>query len=192
MINEILGDVPASPGGDANCNGATSETADEFVELLNVSMNALLLGGVTIWDDNAFTNPTQSTKYTFASGFVLGPGEAVTVFASAPGTVTSSPWCLTATAGRIGDSVALGNSAGFGLSNAGDTVHLTAGPLASSLKLHAVTYPATGVANQSYARSPDGTGTFAAYLGIPGHATDRAMAPGSLVTGYPFALASAP
>jgi hypothetical protein len=81
-IVEVLYDVRA----DANCDG-TIDAGDQFVEIANVTTEARSLDGVVV----------AGAAGTFAripDETVLGPGEVLVLFGSAPGAVTSAgPWC---------------------------------------------------------------------------------------------------
>jgi len=46
VINEILADPPAGVFGDANGDGVTSSSQDEFVELLNTGNSAINLSWI--------------------------------------------------------------------------------------------------------------------------------------------------
>lgn len=72
VLNEIHAD-PHLTEGDANGDGVVSSDGDEFVELVNVTGNALALGGVTISD-------ALAVRYTFPDAEVLAPGCAVVVY----------------------------------------------------------------------------------------------------------------
>src|SRR6185369_8542101 len=50
IINEYLADPPAGPPGDANGDGITNSTQDEFVELVNNGTSPVDIGGFTISD----------------------------------------------------------------------------------------------------------------------------------------------
>ncbi|HEU4388260.1 MAG TPA: lamin tail domain-containing protein, partial [Blastocatellia bacterium] len=73
VINEFLADPPTGSAGDANGDGVTNATQDEFVELVNAGSTPLAVGGFTISD-------ATSVRFTFPSGKVIPPGEAAVVF----------------------------------------------------------------------------------------------------------------
>ena len=129
FINEVLANEPGS------------DTAGEFVELVNSGGTAVDLSGWTISDATA-------VRHVFASGTVLGAGRAIVVFAGA-------------SAIPAGLSNAIASSTGsFVLGNSGDTVKL-ASPAGL---VDSVTYTSalSGTDGVSMNRSPDGsaTGTF--------------------------------
>jgi hypothetical protein len=80
-IEEVLYDVRA----DANCDGAV-DAGDQFVEIANVTYGARSLDGVVV----------AGRSGTFAripDGTVLGPGEVLVLFGSAPGSAPAGAWC---------------------------------------------------------------------------------------------------
>jgi hypothetical protein len=185
VVNEVNYDVPTI-NGDANCDGEVGAFPDEFIELSNRSSHPVQLMGVSLWDDFGFT--TGKPRFSFPS-IVLGSGEVVVVFGGPLGSTGTAPWCKGLGPAAIGDAAAFGNPAGFNLDNAGDTVHLTAGPTGDSPSLaDPVVLPPGG--NQSLTRGPDFVGTFGKHTDLPGHAPDRKWTPGTLMTGAPFAAAS--
>ncbi len=72
VINEALMAVPAGLDGDANGDGVRDAYADEFVELVNRSDDALELEGVQVLSK-------ESVKLTFAQR-CLASGHAIVVF----------------------------------------------------------------------------------------------------------------
>jgi hypothetical protein len=185
VVNEVNYDVPTI-NGDANCDGAIDAFPDEFIELSNRSSHPVQLMGVSLWDEFGFT--TGKPRFSFPS-FVLGSGEVVVVFGGPFGSTGTAPWCKGLGPATIGDAAAFGNPAGFNLDNAGDTVHLTAGPTGDSPSLADPVVLPPG-ANQSLTRGPDFVGPFGKHTDLPGHAPDRKWTPGTLMTGAPFAAAS--
>jgi hypothetical protein len=131
--------------------------------------------------------------FTFGA-LTLGPGEVVLIFAGAPGTTGTSPWCITpvpATAGRIGDAAAFNTPGGIlSLNNTGDTISLTTTTSPTSTDLALETYGGEYDTNQSGTRSPDYTGAFIPFTTAPGRAADRTLSPGSRLTGVAFSSAN--
>jgi endonuclease/exonuclease/phosphatase family metal-dependent hydrolase len=130
IVNEILANEPGS------------NTAGEFVELVNVGTTSASIGGWTISDGTA-------VRHTFAAGTTLAAGKAVVVYGGAsaiPGTVTN------AVAASTGD---------LNLANGGDKVVLKDG---SGTVKDSFTYTSSlsGTDGVSMNRSPDAsaTGTF--------------------------------
>jgi len=126
IVNEILANEPGS------------NTAGEFVEIVNVGGASASIGGWTISD-------ATSVRHTFAAGTTLAPGKAIVVFAgsgSIPGGLTNA---VAASTGQLslangGDSVILKdgggvtkNSFAYGSSLAGtDGVSMNRSPDASA------------------------------------------------------------
>ncbi len=63
LINEVLADPPMDLAGDANGDGTRSFWEDEFVELVNVSAEAVDLSGYTI-SERASTRRSDATTAT--------------------------------------------------------------------------------------------------------------------------------
>ncbi|MCB1055776.1 MAG: lamin tail domain-containing protein [Acidobacteria bacterium] len=148
VINEIHAD-PSADGdctgfglpagcGDANGDGTVSSTADEFVELVNVSGAAQDISGWTVSDG-------VGVRHTFPTGTVVPDQCAVVVFGG------PSP-----TGGFGGAVTQIASSGTLGLNNGGDSVVLSdagANPVTST------GYGSEGGNNQSLTLSPDVTGT---------------------------------
>lgn len=138
-LNEFMA---ADSTADTNCDGVTTSTTDEFVELVNVSTKTLDLTGVTISDAAVL----QHTFAAAASGsLTLAPGKAVVVWGGgAPNCPGVTNW-FTASSGQLS------------LNDGGDTINVrTAG--AAPVSLLSVTY-AAATATISANLSPDVTGT---------------------------------
>ncbi len=126
VINEIL------------ANEAGSNTAGEFVEIVNVGGTSASIGGWTISDG-------AGVKHTFAAGTTLAPGKAIVVFAGA----SAIPAGLTNAVAASTGSLALGNS--------GDSVILKNG----TTTVNGYAYPSSlsGTDGVSMNRSPDASAT---------------------------------
>ena len=132
IINEIM------------ANEAGSNTAGEYVELVNVGGTSASIGGWTISDG-------AGVKHTFAAGTTIAPGKAVVVFAGASAIPTGLTNAVAASTGTL----ALGNS--------GDSVILKNG---SGVTQTSYTYSSTlaGTDGVSMNRSPDTSATGAFVL----------------------------
>ncbi|WP_437587386.1 lamin tail domain-containing protein [Sorangium sp. So ce1000] len=122
IINEVLANEPGS------------NTAGEFVEIVNVGTAAAALAGWTLSDGT-------STRHTFPTGASLAPSTAIVVYGGASA-VPSGSGAVAASTGSLN------------LGNSGDTVTLRS---ASGATVDTVTY-ASGLAAQdgvSMNRSPD-------------------------------------
>ena len=192
-INEVVYAPPPAVSGDANCSGERQANNDEFVELINVSAHPIELGGVSIWEENSWMSGGGTTPRVVLAAEILGPGEALVVFGGArPSTSTvTHPWCAVVTATHLGDARAIAASMSLGLNDGGDSVFLTATNTPAVL-LDSISFGMTDAPDQSFARSPEGTGAFAPFTTIADRATDRLFSPGTLNSGLGFALASAP
>ncbi|MET0398963.1 MAG: lamin tail domain-containing protein [Longimicrobiaceae bacterium] len=126
ILNEIMANEPGS------------NTAGEFVELVNVGGTSASIGGWTISDG-------AGVKHTFAAGTTLAPGKAIVVFAGA----ASIPAGLTNAVAASTGSLALGNS--------GDSVILKNG----TVTVTSYSYPSSlsGTDGVSMNRSPDASAT---------------------------------
>jgi endonuclease/exonuclease/phosphatase family metal-dependent hydrolase len=131
ILNEIL------------ANEAGSNTAGEFVELVNVGGTSASIGGWTISDG-------AGVKHTFAAGTTLAPGKAIVVFAGASAIPAGLSNAVAASTG----SLALGNS--------GDSVILKNG----TVTVTSYSYPSSlsGTDGVSMNRSPDASPTGAFVL----------------------------
>jgi endonuclease/exonuclease/phosphatase family metal-dependent hydrolase len=151
FLNEIL------------ANEAGSDTAGEFVELVNSGTGDTDLSGWTISDATA-------VRHTFAAGTVLHGGRAIVVFGGATGIPAGLTNAVAASTGTL----SLGNS--------GDTVTL-ASPTGT---VDSFTYSATlaGTDGVSMNRSPDGsaTGTFVLHTTL----STSQRSPGTRVDGTAF------
>ncbi len=169
IINEYLADPAPGAPGDANGDGTTNATQDEFVEFVNTGATPADISGFTISD-------SLQVRFTVPAGKIIPPGEAAVVFGG--GTPT----------GSFGNAAANGlvfavGGAGLSLNNGGDTITLKD---ASNAVADTLTYgSAEGNADQSITRSPDITGAFVPHSTAPGSG-GRLFSPGARVNGSPF------
>ncbi len=140
IVNEVLYDPPQA--ADANGDGTSNFSDDEFIEFVNTSVSSLDMEGWSI-NDNA------GERHVFPPGTVLAPGQAIVVFGG--GTPTGSfGGALVQTA----DSSAFqGNS--LGLNNGGDSITILD---SGGTEIVFFDYPDIGNADESIARTPDLTG----------------------------------
>ncbi|WP_394839479.1 lamin tail domain-containing protein [Pendulispora rubella] len=140
VINEVL----------ANERG--SDTAAEFIELVNIGSEAVDLSGWTLSD-------TASVRHVFARTTTLGAGRAITVFGGPSAIPSGSTDAVAASDGTLS------------LGNGGDRVILKD---ATGATVQAVTYPASlaGADGVSFNLSPDGTpGTYALHTTLASRAS---------------------
>lgn len=169
IINEYLADPPAGAAGDANGDGTTNSTQDEFVELVNNGTSPLDIGGFTISD-------AIQVRFTFPQGKIVPPGESAVVFGG--GTPT----------GAFGNAAINGlvfaaSGAGLSLNNANDTITIKDRfGVVVDLKAYP---PPDSDEDQSITRSPDITGGFVKHSLAAG-SSGRLFSPGTRTNGAPF------
>ncbi len=143
VLNEIMS--ADGPGADTNCDGSTTTTADEFVEIYNASSDTLDLSGVTLWERD---HPLEA-RHTFAAGTLLQPGKVFVVWAG------GAPNCPGVT------NFAVASAGLLSLSDTGDFVTLKSAG-AVPVTLVTTTFPAQDPAMPygiSWNLSPDVTGS---------------------------------
>jgi hypothetical protein len=153
ILNEILANEPGS------------DTAGEFVELVNVGGEPIGIAGWTISD-------SIGLKHTFAAGAQLDPGAGIVVFAGAQAIPPGTPNAVAASTGTLG------------LNNGGDTVTVRDGGGAT---VDALTYGSSlaGTDGVSMNRNPDlsPTGGFVLHTTI----SAQPSSPGRRADGGAFA-----
>mgnify|MGYP000026182885 CR=1 FL=1 len=183
VINEALADPPTGAAGDANKDGTRSSTADEFVELVNVTGKDLKLDGVFLTEKGS----SPKVLFTFGKGLVLKAGKAVVIFG---GGMTSDKQVNTGKphtkfGGALVYTVKASatRSTGLSLTNTGKTLVLKN---ASKVELNAFTYGGncSGNKDQSVTRKPDGTGSCA--LHTSASPTKSKFSPGTRTNGKSF------
>ncbi|WP_075343957.1 lamin tail domain-containing protein [Tenacibaculum agarivorans] len=141
VINEINAD-PDSTNGDANGDGDSDTTEDEFVEIYNISGGPLDISGWVLADG-------ASDRHVFPNGTIIPADETIVVFGG--GTPVTVPGLVqTASTGSLG------------LNNTGDTITIKD---ESNNNIIVLTYGSAG-SNQSIARNPDLTGSFVNHSNI--------------------------
>ena len=171
IVNEILADPgPELANGDANLDGVRSATDDEFIELANVSEDALLLENITIYDG------ADILRHTFGP-LTLGCGEVIVVFGG--GDAQSLTW-------RANWVVA--DSGGISLNNDGDDIWLGFAD-GTGEELGVTSYGAEAGGDQSIVRVPelDGEAPFVRHAGVAG-SNGLPFSPGTRVDGSAFPL----
>lgn len=164
VINEFLA---ADNVSDANCDGSTINTHDEFIEIVNVSSKVLDLQGVSIAD-------LVGVTHVFEANTLLSPGKAIVVFAG------GMPMCADVNA-VVANGDGMGPPQGLRLNDLGDTLTIKNG---TGDVLVMMTYPGQTV-NLSSNRSPDINGaTFVNHDTVPGAV--GAYSPGKRSNGTAF------
>lgn len=162
IINEYLADPASGDAGDANGDGATNTTQDEFVELVNAGPLALDISGFTISD-------SAQIMFTIPAGKIIPPGEAAVIFGG------GNPTGEFGNAAANGLVFAVGGS-GLSLNNGGDSIIVKDN---FGLEIATVTYgSAEGNADEAITRSPDITGSFVRHSTAPGSGGAR-FSPGT-------------
>jgi hypothetical protein len=163
VINEIHAD-PDPVGGDADGSGGVSSDDDEFLEMVNLSAEALDLSGWVIQD-------ALRDRFVFPEGTWLGEGCGVVVFG---GEVPYS---------EIRGSLVFG-AGSLGLNNSGDIITILDRTGQVVLEIQ---YGPEGGQDQSLARFPDLVGELPLVLHseIPA-AAGRLFSPGTRVDGTNF------
>lgn len=149
ILNEICANEPGS------------NTAGEFIEILNVGGSAADLGGYTISD-------SVSTRHRFAAGTQLAAGKAFVVYGNQSGVPS-------------GMSNAVGASTGaLGLNNGGDTVRLatSSGATVQSFSYSSSLASSDGV-SMNRSRDGDGASSFVSHFSISSYS----RSPGARVSG---------
>lgn len=164
IINEFLYDPAPDATGDANQDGTTDASADEFVEFVNVSASAIDISGWTVSD-------AVGVRHVFPAGTILEAGCAVVVFGG------GNPQPL-----HFGGAIVQTASTGqLGLNNGGDTITLRD---ETDTVIAQETYTGSNI-DQSMTRDPDLTGPFVPHIKATG--SDGAQfSPGFLINGSPI------
>lgn len=163
-INEFLADPPTGPTGDANGDGVTSSTQDEFVEVVNRTSTPLAIGGFSISDDAA-------VRFTFPPGTILPANEAAVVFGGGSPT------------GDFGNAAINGLifTATLSLNNTGDTITLKD---SGGNPIEEIDYGSEGGMDQSLNRNPEIVGVnFSLHSLIN---PSKLFSPGTTTDGAPF------
>ncbi len=169
VINEIHS-FPDDVFGDANHDGVADIVEDEFVEIVNITGEALDLTGWRIYDQFAL-------RHEFPAGSILPDGCAAVVFSG--GTPS----------GDFGGSLVQVASTGLlDLNNTGDTISL----LTAQGTLHAEMVYDLGNrgVGESITRAPDITGEWDQHTDVP-ESGGALFSPGLRLDGLPFAVCPA-
>jgi hypothetical protein len=152
IFNEVL--VSGSVG-DANGDGTTHVSDDEFVEIINISLEPLNLSGCILFDID-FSG--QGPRHTFADGTLLYAGEVIVVFGGgSPPTDHPGTQYVTASSGSLG------------LNNLGDILTLScAGDNIIDEFAYGNEGPVQTLDGQSMVRDPAGVGSFVGHIGATG------------------------
>ncbi|MHC5113616.1 MAG: lamin tail domain-containing protein [Planctomycetota bacterium] len=165
IINEILFDPAPAPNGDANGDGDSNATQDEFVEIYNNTGAALDMSGWSIQDG-------FGERHVFTAGTVVPDQCVIVVFGG------GTPNGLYG-----GAAVQLASTGALGLNNGGDSVTL----LDAGLVVRAFhAYGGGDASDESITRDPDAAGPYVPHSTAVGSG-GTFFSPGTLVTGASFA-----
>jgi uncharacterized protein (TIGR03437 family) len=181
VINEFLADPADGLAGDANGDGVRSASDDEFVELVNTTVNDIDLTDYRLLVRNSSTN-ADTVRHVFAAGSVMPACTAIVIFGG------GNPNHSNAVFG--GAQVTTASSGGLSLINSSGAIILN-DPTGAAVNF--VSYGgASGLnadANQSLTRSPDATGGFVTHQTASNG--ERLFSPGTKVTGSAFGSCAA-
>ncbi len=171
VVNEVHPN-PDSTGADPNGDGASNETQDEFIEIVNRSGRAVDLNGLTIADSAA-------VKFTFPSA-ILPPGEAAVVFGGGPVAAYRGEFGNARSLGLVFSAMGSGTS-GLGLNNSGAE---SAAIQEGGVDIDRLTFSGTSD-GLSYNRAPEvePSGTIVLHNAASG---SRSFSPGTRTNGEPF------
>ncbi|MEQ8547934.1 MAG: lamin tail domain-containing protein [Cyclobacteriaceae bacterium] len=163
-FNEIHADPAGGAAGDANGDGITDDSTDEFIEIVNISETTIDMSG---WE---FHDGTQ-VRHIFDFGTRLEPGKALVVFSGG------------IPVGSFGGSqIQLSSEGGLDLDDNGETITI----FTSSSTIAAKTeYGTSAGDNQSISRDPDYTGGFVKHSTIA-NASGALYSPGRKSDGTSF------
>lgn len=136
FINEILADPAAGLEGDANADGTTSSSQDEFIELFNFSSESIDLSGWSLSD-------ATRTRHQFDAGTILAPHQYLVIFGGGAPQLPDIQWVLA-------------SEGSLGLNNSGDTISLFD---STDVLMEQVIYGSIGGNNQSITRWPQEPGS---------------------------------
>ncbi len=134
MINEILADPPSGAAGDANQDGTTSSTRDEFVELFNPDTETVDISAWTLED-------SVKVRHEFPAGTILGANGILVVFGGGDPVLPGIDWQVASTGS-------------LSLNNTSDAVILR-DPL--GVIIDQIAYGSEAGHNQSLTRAPEGS-----------------------------------
>jgi len=145
IINELLSDDGTL---DANGDGETTNTDDEFIEIYNTTASDIDISGFTVED-------AVQTRHTFPSGTIIPANQTIVVFGG--GKISG-----------ISGLTQIASTGLLGLNNGGDTITIKD---ALGIIVSSVTYGSDANDDQSIARSPDFTGSFVKHTTLSGGLT---------------------
>ncbi|MDQ6652871.1 MAG: lamin tail domain-containing protein [Acidobacteriota bacterium] len=183
VINEFLADPPDGITGDANHDSVRSASDDEFIELVNTTIQDIDIGGYQILTRGG-NGTSDAVRHTFPAGTILHACSAIVVFGG--GGAAFNPHNAVFGGAQV---LKASSSGGLNLINSSGAITLRD---QNSGIVNLVSYGgSTGLAadaNQSLTRSPDSTGGFT--LHQPASEGARLFSPGTRVNGAAFSICS--
>ena len=164
VINEILADPATGLAGDANHDGVSSSTQDEFVELLNNSVSPVNISGWSIHD-------AISSRHIFPANTILSAYQYLVIFGGGSPNLSGVNWQVAST-GQLS------------LNNTAETVTLLD---ASNNIVDQVVYGSIGNHDQSIVHFPEGNlaSSFVLHSTLP-QSSGTAFSPGTSISGGQF------
>ena len=163
VINEIHADPAGELTGDANGDGLSDPTQDEFIELFNNTGDVADISGWSLSDK-------FSLRHQFPEGTIVPDRCAIVVF----GGGTPS--------GEFGGSlIQIASSGSLGLDDSGDTITLSN----DAFEISSVSYGLEGNDDQALTRNPDVSGMFEGHLTASAPLETR-FSPGTRLDGTIF------
>ncbi|MBN2722568.1 MAG: lamin tail domain-containing protein [Deltaproteobacteria bacterium] len=139
IINEILADPASDETGDANGDGVRHFADDEFVELVNTSVESADISGWTLSDG-------YMVRFVFPEGTVVSPMQPIVIFGGGEISEFNLPE----------NALIFVAQGGLGLNNTGDTVTLADD---RSNPMDSYSYGTEGGNDRSLVRSEDANGS---------------------------------
>jgi len=162
LINEFLADPAPGLAGDANGDGTRHSYEDEFVEIFNLSSEAVNIGNWSISD-------SASIRHYFDADTLIEANSTFVVFGGGDEDLMPEHW-QTASEGYLW------------LNNGGDAIFLRD---ENGLEIDFVTYGSEAGNDQSMSRNPEGSlGEWIKHTDLP-NANGRLFSPGYLINGLP-------
>ncbi|GAB5551768.1 MAG: hypothetical protein Sapg2KO_13590 [Saprospiraceae bacterium] len=160
VINEVLFDPPGGDAGDVNGDGTRSASADEFIEFVNDSQQAVDLSGFTLFDENNLAS--NEPRHVFPAGTIVPPGGVYVLFGGG-----------TPTGNFGGAQVGVSTTGNMNLSNGGDKITIldTNGDVFLTFDTEVEGMGLSFGSDQSITRSPDLTGMFMLHTAVGNGAT---------------------
>ncbi|MCP4849914.1 MAG: lamin tail domain-containing protein [Verrucomicrobiaceae bacterium] len=171
-INEVYAAVGQNTDANGDGDTGTADGSDEFVELVNDSIEALDISGYTLSD-------FATVRHTFAAGTILDPGCAIVVFGSGATEGRSVTF-----GGALLQNANGANEFGLALNNSGDLISIKN---LEGVEVAGANWGETSTSDGSLTLDPDlnenNTFTVHNVLGAP-------FSPGKTTTGEPFCEAA--